>query len=116
GRRTVHRRRVRRQFPTQLPARRCRDDLRLAETVGGTMMKKLLATVALAVMVPTVASAQRQAVDPHWLSVDASAKTARFQLIAGLTGTNGALNFNGFADGGLTLVIPVGWTVEMDFF
>ena len=80
------------------------------------MMKTLLATVALAMVVPTLASAQRQPVDPHWLSVDASAKTARFQLIAGLTGTNGALNFNGFADGGLTLVIPVGWTVEMDFF
>jgi len=31
--------------------------------------------------------------------------TARFQLIAGLTGLNGALNFNGFADGGLTFVV-----------
>ena len=59
--------------------------------------------------------AQQQRVDPTWLSVDRAAKTARFQLIAGLTGVNGALNFNGFRDGGLTLVIPVGWKAEITF-
>ena len=42
------------------------------------MMKKLLATVALAMVVPTLASAQRQPVDPHWLSVDASARRRGF--------------------------------------
>jgi len=45
-------------------------------------------------------------IDPTWLSFDAPGKTVRFQLIAGLTGLNGALNFNGFSDGGLTLVVP----------
>jgi hypothetical protein len=59
--------------------------------------------------------AQQQRVDPTWLNVDPAAKTARFQLIAGLTGVNGALNFNGFRDGGLTLVIPVGWKAEIAF-
>ena len=54
-------------------------------------------------------------IDPAWLSVDAPAKSVRFQLIAGLTGLNGALNFNGFRDGGLTLVVPVGWQTEIDF-
>src|SRR5437868_10632758 len=33
-------------------------------------------------------------IDPAWLSFDTPAKTTRFQLIAGLTGLNGALNFN----------------------
>ena len=61
------------------------------------------------------ARAQQQQVDPTWLSFDSVAKTVRFQLIAGLTGLNGALNFNGFRDGGLTLVIPVGWTTEIAF-
>jgi len=60
-------------------------------------------------------SAQQQAIDPTWLSFNAAARTARFQLIAGLTGVNGALNFNGFSDGGLTLVVPVGWQTEIDF-
>jgi hypothetical protein len=59
--------------------------------------------------------AQEQLADPDWLSFVPSAKTARFQLIAGLTGLNGALNFNGFRDGGLTLVIPVGWKAEIAF-
>ena len=54
-------------------------------------------------------------IDPTWLSFDAPANTVRFQLIAGLTGLNGALNFNGFSDGGLTLVVPAGWRTEIDF-
>jgi len=61
------------------------------------------------------ARAQQQRVDPAWLSFEPAAKTARFQLIAGLTGLNGALNFNGFRDGGLTLVIHVGWKAEIAF-
>src|SRR5213594_1181615 len=54
-------------------------------------------------------------IDPAWLSFDAPTKAVRFQLIAGLTGLNGALNFNGFRDGGLTLVVPAGWRTEIDF-
>ena len=61
------------------------------------------------------AHAQKQTIDPTWLSFDAAARTARFQLIAGLTGLNGALNFNGFSDGGLTFVVPFGWRTEVDF-
>lgn len=79
-------------------------------------MKRLIAiVVAIAMIVPALVKGQQQPVDPHWLSVNATAKTLRFQLIAGLTGLNGALNFNGYTDGGLTLTIPTGWTVEMDF-
>jgi len=54
-------------------------------------------------------------VDPSWLQVDTATRTATFQLVAGLTGLNGALNFNGFRDGGLTLTVPLGWTVLMYF-
>jgi sulfocyanin len=61
------------------------------------------------------AAAPAPAVDPSWLQVDTVTKTATFQLVAGLTGLNGALNFNGFRDGGLTLTVPVGWTVVMHF-
>src|SRR5213593_4408687 len=54
-------------------------------------------------------------VDPRWLAADTASKTAMFQLIAGLTGANGALNFNGFRDGELTLTVPLGWSVVMQF-
>ncbi len=60
-------------------------------------------------------AAQQPAIDPAWLTFDATARTARFQLIAGLTGLNGALNFNGFRDGGLSFVVPLGWKAEIDF-
>jgi sulfocyanin len=68
----------------------------------------------LTIAVPGPVRAQ-QPLDPAWLTFDAAAKTVHFQLIAGLTGENGALNFNGFRDGALTLVVPVGWTTQMTF-
>jgi len=83
---------------------------RRSTTVGRAAMVGL---VTLSLAVP--ASAQQQRVDPTWLSFETAAKTVRFQLIAGLTGLNGALNFNGFRDGALTIVVPVGWQTEIDF-
>ncbi|MEO8636175.1 MAG: sulfocyanin-like copper-binding protein [Gemmatimonadales bacterium] len=64
---------------------------------------------------PEPMSAQESRIDPAWVSFDTTVRAARFQLIAGLTGLNGALNFNGFRDGELTLVLPVGWKTEIDF-
>src|SRR5260370_10522001 len=64
---------------------------------------------------PALGAAQQPAIDTAWLTFDATARTARFQLIAGLTGLNGALNFNGFRDGGLSFVVPLGWKAEIDF-
>src|SRR5690242_5462219 len=83
-------------------------------------MVKFLSVVAL-VVVPVAARAQNAppaaapVVDSSWLRADTVTKTATFQLTAGLTGLNGALNFNGFRDGGLTLTVPLNWTVELHF-
>src|SRR5438552_1589630 len=86
---------------------------------GSRIAGRVWTVVALVgVLIPLGAAslcAQQQAIDPTWLSVNAAALTARFQLIAGLTGLNGALNFNRFSDGGLTFVVPVGWQTEIDF-
>jgi sulfocyanin len=56
-----------------------------------------------------------QAIDPSWLQADTATRTATFELVAGLTGLNGALNFNGFRDGELTVSVPLGWTVVLRF-
>jgi len=64
---------------------------------------------------PVPTTPPSQAIDCTWLAVDTTAKTATFQLIAGLTGLNGALNFNGFRDGGLTFTVPFNWNVVMHF-
>lgn len=88
-------------------------------TVGRGGKMGWLITAALVGLVTILAgfpaSAQTQTVDSTWLTFDTAAKTVRFQLIAGLTGLNGALNFNGFRDGELTLVVPVGWKTEIAF-
>ena len=60
-------------------------------------------------------STQTAPIDSTWLSYDAATKTVHFQLIAGLTGLNGALNYNGFGDGGLVLEVPAGSKVVVDF-
>jgi Sulfocyanin (SoxE) domain len=54
-------------------------------------------------------------VDPSWLGADTATRTVTFHVIAGLTGLNGALNFNGFRDGHLTLTVPRGWHVVLHF-
>jgi sulfocyanin len=59
--------------------------------------------------------ATQSQIDCSWLSVDTTAKTATFQLSAGLTQLNGGLNFNGFNDGKLTLTVPANWTVVIRF-
>ncbi len=91
---------------------------------NGVLMVKLfcfagMLAVATGAGVPRDAVAQRevapQAIDSSWLSADTVSHTATFELIAGLTGLNGALNFNGFRDGELTLTVPLGWTVVMHF-
>lgn len=80
------------------------------------------ALAALLLLVATLAgrgvaqgAATPQSIDASWLKVDTAKKTADFQLIAGLTGLNGALNFNGFRDGELTLTVPLAWTVVAHF-
>src|SRR5437773_1713562 len=72
-----------------------------------------------ALPVSAVAQAQRAVeapvVDPSWLQFDTATQAVSFQLIAGLTGLNGALNFNGFRDGDLTLTVPLGSNVVLHF-
>ena len=82
---------------------------------GGLIVGLGLAVPHRAAAQAGTAAAAPQAIDPAWLSGDVASRTATFELVAGLTGLNGALNFNGFRDGGLTLTVPLGWTVLMNF-
>jgi sulfocyanin len=49
------------------------------------------------------------------MRVDEAAKAVTFEVVAGLTSVNGSWNFNGHAKGDLTITVPVGWTVTMNF-
>src|SRR6266576_5186910 len=82
-------------------------------------MTKLATFFALFLLAAPVCVAQtpttQAQIDCNWLTVDTTAKTATFQLTAGLTQLNGGLNFNGFNDGKLTLTVPTNWTVVLRF-
>ncbi|MFN2433634.1 MAG: sulfocyanin-like copper-binding protein [Gemmatimonadota bacterium] len=53
--------------------------------------------------------------EPEWMSVDEAQKTVRFDVVAGKDATNSAWNFNGYANGDMTITVPQGWTVVMTF-
>src|SRR5467141_3949673 len=82
-------------------------------------MTKLSSLCGLLLLAAPVCAAQNPStlsqIDCSWLTVDTTAKTATFQLTAGLTPLNGGLNFNGFNDGKLTLTVPTNWTVVIRF-
>src|SRR5258708_526491 len=83
------------------------------------LRRTLAAFALLALAAPGQGAAQGSAtpqpIEPSWLKVDSAKKTATFQLTAGLTGLNGALNFNGFRDGGVTFTAPLNWNVVLRF-
>jgi uncharacterized cupredoxin-like copper-binding protein len=85
-------------------------------------MTKLPSMVAASLVLglPSLSAAQnppisQSQIDSTWLTVDTTAKTATFQLTAGLTQLNGGLNFNGYNDGKLTLTVPTNWTLVLRF-
>jgi azurin len=81
-----------------------------------TKLSSVLASLLLSASICAAQSPTTQSqIDCNWLTVDTTAKTATFQLTAGLTQLNGGLNFNGFNDGKLTLTVPTGWTVVLRF-
>ena len=80
--------------------------------MSSVLASLLLSTSICAAQSPTTTQSQ---IDCNWLTVDTTAKTATFQLTAGLTQLNGGLNFNGFNEGKLTLTVPASWTVVLRF-
>jgi sulfocyanin len=52
---------------------------------------------------------------PGWMKIQAPARLVRLDIVAGWNANDGALNFNGYFNGDLTVVVPVGWTVDIAF-
>ena len=55
------------------------------------------------------------AIPADWISVDDAARTVTVTLVAGETDANNRWNFNGYASGETTIVVPVGYTVTINF-
>jgi sulfocyanin len=72
-------------------------------------------TAALLLLLALPGRAENRAPLPSWFVVDAARKHVRIDLVAGFNANNGALNFNGFYGGDMTIALPPGWTVDVAF-
>ena len=60
-------------------------------------------------------AAASDAMPVNWISVDNAARTVGITLAVGETDANNRWNFNGYATGEATVVVPVGYTVTVNF-
>jgi len=77
-------------------------------------MRVFACAVGLAMAVSSARAAEQPLV-PSWMKIEKSAHLVRLNIIAGWNANNGALNFNGYFSGDMTVVVPVAWTVDIAF-
>ena len=53
---------------------------------------------------------------PSWMKIDAEAQSVELDVDSSSTSNNGSFNFNGYANGEIRIVIPLGWRVRVEFF
>lgn len=73
-----------------------------------------LASLAL-VLASRPLAARADEIAPPWMTVDAQTRSVRLLLVGSADGTNGTMNFNGYGQGDMSVVVPLGWTVHVDF-
>jgi sulfocyanin len=73
------------------------------------------AVAALFLLGAVGARAEDARLTPSWMKPDAAAKRVALDIVAGFNANNGALNFNGYFTGDMTVVVPIGWTVVIAF-
>jgi len=83
------------------------------------MRRSLLAGFALAALTiaaPAVAqSATATAWSPMSFDWNATTKTFKYRVVAGMSAAKSPFNFNGKTDGELAMVVPIGTTLVIDF-
>ena len=81
-------------------------------------MRNAIAVTLCALVLLAVAAARGSADEtlvPSWMKADAATKTVSIEFVAGWSANNGALNYNGYYKGDMTVVIPPGWKVDVKF-
>jgi hypothetical protein len=82
------------------------------------MMRFLAGALALGaglVLALGPSSAAEAPLVPSWMKIEKGAHLVRLNIIAGWNANNGALNFNGYFAGNMTVVVPPAWTVDIAF-
>jgi sulfocyanin len=78
-------------------------------------MRRLLLSACLGAGLTTVAARAADKITPSWMKIDAGEQSVALEIIAGWNPDNSSLNYNGFHDGQMTVVVPVGWKVSIHF-
>jgi sulfocyanin len=59
--------------------------------------------------------AEEKRLVPSWMTVQDNPKDVTMDVVAGFNASNSNWNFNGYHDGAMTVVVPEGWRVRIDF-
>lgn len=82
------------------------------------MARQVLVITTLLLVAGGVGSAPQPlpaASAPSWMTADTARKHVALVVTAAQGGANGTLNFNGYANGQMTVTVPAGWSVHIDF-
>ena len=72
-------------------------------------------TAALALLALAVPAVAEERLTPSWMTVQGDTKSVEMDVIAAFNANNSNWNFNGYHDGNMTVVVPEGWRVRIDF-
>jgi Sulfocyanin (SoxE) domain len=75
----------------------------------------LKALIALGLLLVGSNSSFAEQLVPSWMTVDAGGKKVTMDVVAGFNPNNSSWNLNGEYEGGMTVVVPQGWRVEITF-
>lgn len=77
------------------------------------MLRALICVVVVLAAAGPIRAEDR--LTPSWMTIDARAKKVTMDVVAGFNPNNSNWNFNGYYEGDMTVVVPEGWSVRIDF-
>jgi sulfocyanin len=72
-------------------------------------------TAALALLALAGPGLAEERLVPSWMKIEAAAQKVEMDVVAGFNTSNSNWNYNGYHDGDVTVVVPAGWSVRIDF-
>jgi len=83
-------------------------NLKAAQKLGITIPKSILEMAHT--IIPSDIS-----IRPDWMKFDPQKQQVSLLLVGAADGTNGTMNYNGYGNGDMTVIIPFGWKVKGTF-
>jgi len=68
-----------------------------------------------AALAALTAAALAEVIQPDWMTQDEAQKVVTLKMIGSMNHVNGTMNFNGYGNGEMTVTVPFGWTVKVEF-